>query len=112
MDNSSEVYTSDAGGMVVTWEKPTNEELGTESSLHFIFNSLVDDEPLPTRLFSGPSQFPPEMFFGYGLLAFGSIPSKSLDRSIAICDAYFNSMASTLEAEYRGIKRAEQFVTV
>ncbi|MDW4497053.1 peptidoglycan-binding domain-containing protein [Sulfitobacter sp. D35] len=49
--------------------------------------------PIPTRMFSGPDQIPPEGFRGYGIVAFKSDASASnAFRHTVICEAYNAAM--------------------
>lgn len=66
--------------------------------------------PVPTRVFAGPDQFPPENFRGYGFMTFIATASEfDFGRHMIFCQAYMNSLpASASVAEQPG----DQFVTV
>jgi hypothetical protein len=71
----------------------------------------AEGDILPTRLFAGPTQFPPTDFAAYGIMAFPSRASTSvgMDRHLMLCEAYVQSLphASELPAP-----RSAQMVTV
>ncbi|HDZ53038.1 hypothetical protein LCGC14_0408200 [marine sediment metagenome] len=66
--------------------------------------------PVPTRVFAGPGQFPPENFRGYGVMTFIATASEyDFGRHMIFCQAYMNSLpVSASVAELPG----DQFVTV
>ncbi len=53
--------------------------------------------PLPSRAFAGPTQYPPRGYRGYGIVAFKSGVSQRFDRErhLMICDAYVGSVPQT-----------------
>lgn len=73
-------------------------------------DGIVKHTVLPSRVFSGPNQYPPRNFAAYGIVAFRSRPSvHDRDRYVMICHAYISTLphASELEAP-----STEQMVTV
>lgn len=65
-----------------------------------------------SRAFSGPSQFPPSGFAGYGMLVFPALPSQDPDRFVMFCEAYFASFLSSDALSGLGVSTADQMVTV
>ncbi|WP_292055458.1 hypothetical protein [Martelella sp.] len=68
-----------------------------------------------SRYFAGPSQFPPEKFAAYGILAFPVNPAgrkENRKRFDLFCSAYISSFKSVAELEAQGIKKEGQMVTV
>lgn len=69
-----------------------------------------DVELRATRIFSGPSQYPPSEFAAYGIVAFPSLATSSdRDRHIMICEAYVATLPSASEVAR---PPSEQMVTV
>lgn len=65
---------------------------------------------LPSRMFAGPSQYPPKTFKAYGIVAFPSRPtSDDFARYEMICDAY---VAGLLHYTSVKVPVKEQMVTV
>jgi len=63
-----------------------------------------------TRGFSGPSQFPPQEFSAYGILAFKRRASSfDRDRHLMICEAYLSALPHTSEID---VAAANQMVTI
>ena len=63
-----------------------------------------------TRLFAGPTQYPPKDFKAYGIVAFKARPTPAdLGRYEMICNAYVAGLLSPSEA---GVPRTSQMVTV
>ncbi len=63
-----------------------------------------------TRGFSGPTQFPPQEFSAYGILAFKRRASSfDRDRHLMICEAYLSALPHTSEV---GTAPANQMVTI
>lgn len=72
--------------------------------------NVGSDGVIASRLFSGPSLFPPTDFAAYGIVAFGTRASSfNRDRHLLLCNAYVASLPHTLELE---IPHADQIVTV
>lgn len=68
---------------------------------------------LPTRAFAGPTQYPPEEFAAYGILAFRSrVPSQGDTRHLMICEAYMAGLPHMTELFDLGVPTSEQMVTV
>jgi len=65
-----------------------------------------------SRAFAGPTQFPPSGFAGYGVLAFPSAPARSAARFDMFCAAYLAAFSDSAVLEARGVKTAQQMVTV
>ena len=64
-----------------------------------------------SRLFAGPSQYPPDQFAAYGIVAFPSRASATTrDRHLMICKAYLASLPHTSELD--DIPTQEQMATV
>jgi hypothetical protein len=65
---------------------------------------------IASRLFAGPSQYPPEEFAAYGILAFRSrASSQDRARHLMICESYASTLPHADELAY---PRSEQMVTV
>lgn len=63
-----------------------------------------------TRGFAGPSQFPPEEFSAYGILAFKRRASMfDRDRHLMICEAYLSALPHETEVEGA---TADQMITI
>lgn len=68
------------------------------------------DDIRATRLFAGPSQYPPQDFAAYGIVAFpGRAATFDRDRHVMICEAY---VASLPDAASVSTPTAEQMVTI
>lgn len=66
--------------------------------------------PIATRLFSGPTQYPPPDYAAYGILAFTVKPApQELARYVTICTAYINTLPSAFDTEE---DKDKQLVTV
>jgi peptidoglycan hydrolase-like protein with peptidoglycan-binding domain len=66
--------------------------------------------PIPTRVFAGPDQFPPDQFRGYGFFAFPATASDfDFERHMIFCQAYLNSLPTSSSVSQPPI---DQFVTV
>jgi hypothetical protein len=66
--------------------------------------------PVPSRIFSPPSENPPRGFRGYGIIAFKSVATDyDSARHSLICEAY---VASFLSARSVSVPNEDQFVTV
>lgn len=74
------------------------------------FPDLEGKVALPTRMFAGPTQYPPKGFSGYGILAFtAEATTDDFFRHTSLCEAY---MASLLPSSEISNPTSEQFVTV
>lgn len=63
-----------------------------------------------SRLFAGPSQFPPEDFAAYGILAFRSLATtQDRKRYLMLCEAY---TATLLHTSWVSLPKSQQMVTV
>lgn len=65
-----------------------------------------------SRNFSGPTQFPPYGFAGYGVLVFPALPSQEPERFLTFCEAYLVSLLSSSARSDLGVSVADQMVTV
>ncbi|QBF32127.1 hypothetical protein CFI11_12985 [Thalassococcus sp. S3] len=70
--------------------------------------------PVSTRVFSGPAQYPPSGFFGYGMLIYGetTFVFDETSRNVEICRSYFSSMQDVETMVEAGIESEKQFITV
>jgi len=91
------------GGGGVKYSGPFEEPtLGGEAASNLIRAS---------RIFAGPSQYPPRSFAAYGLVAFPSrATSADLERHINICTAYVGRLPNSLDLTSTPVE--EQMVTV
>lgn len=63
-----------------------------------------------TRLFAGPTQYPPDDFAAYGIVAFPSHAAPTTrDRHLLICEAYMAALPHTSAVD---VPKAEQMVTI
>lgn len=68
------------------------------------------DEIRATRLFAGPTQYPPQDFAAYGIVAFPSrAATATRDRHLLICEAYMAALPDTSEVD---APKLEQMVTI
>lgn len=65
-----------------------------------------------SRSFSGPTQFPPAGFAGYGVLAFPSRPDQDPERFQLFCNAFLSSLPSSERLKESGVPASAQMVTV
>ena len=65
-----------------------------------------------SRAFSGPDDFPPSGFAGYGILAFPARPQQAPDRFKMFCEAYASTFLTSTELADRGVSIEDQMVTV
>lgn len=65
-----------------------------------------------SRAFSGPSQFPPSGFAGYGLLIFPTNPEYDPERFQMFCKAYHKTFLSSASLANSGVPIADQMVTL
>lgn len=65
-----------------------------------------------SRAFSGPTQFPPSGFAGYGMLVFPAAPSQNSERFLMFCRAYLASFVASNKLSESGVLLEEQMVTV
>lgn len=63
-----------------------------------------------SRQFSGPSDFPPDGYAGYGIVAFPQLPE--VDRGRLFCSAYIRTLIHSDALEQLGVPLNEQMVTV
>ena len=69
------------------------------------------EDVIPTRVFSGPEQYPPTAFRAYGIVAFANHPNgPERERAEAICDAYLNTLNHT--SDLPDVAKKDQMVTV
>lgn len=72
--------------------------------------NVFAEYPIATRLFSGPTQYPPTEYGAYGILAFTSRPvEQTHERHVAICRAYINKLPSATAIED---EKSKQLVTI
>lgn len=73
-------------------------------------NATVPVRPISSRLFAGPSQYPPQDFMAYGIVAF---PARATTgdraRHMAICEGYAAALVHFTEAS---VPIYEQMVTI
>lgn len=63
-----------------------------------------------SREFAGPTEFPPQDFAAYGLVAFPQ--QANPERMEMFCEAYIGSFSTVATMSDRGIDKSEQMVTV
>lgn len=67
-----------------------------------------------SRLFSGPGEYPPEMFAAYGVVAFQAQAADEYDtaRYVNICEGFVAAIPGAKTLEERGVPIGEQMATV
>ena len=66
---------------------------------------------VPSRAFSGPANFPPTEFAGYGLFAFPADPRSNPARFLMFCKAFATELVSVEENLQAGIPKNRQMAT-
>lgn len=74
--------------------------------------SVSQNDLRASRAFSGPSQFPPSGFAGYGILVFPAQPSQNPERFRIFCEAYLSSLLSSTNLSDLGVPVSDQMVTI
>jgi hypothetical protein len=104
--SQSEEHQSTYGG-----EKTVPDSLPGQRKPKVLRRSLPGS-PIVTasRIFAGPSKYPPKEFAAYGILAFRSRPSPyDRERHLMFCNAYVATLSHADELE---VPRSEQMATV
>ena len=88
-----------------------NAIFGQNAVRHYGMNTAFGFLPVsPSRMFAGPTQYPPKDFKAYGIVAFDSLSSRDdKARYDLICDAYVSSLQHFTEVK---APLKEQMVTV
>jgi hypothetical protein len=64
-------------------------------SLHIDRDIRLSPLPLPTRIFAGPHQYPPQNFAAYGIVAFAATATKDdRRRYMNICEGYVSTLVA------------------
>jgi hypothetical protein len=102
----------DSTGIVVNLHPPDFERF--DRDLRQILNSitkLFELKIVTSRVFAGPTQYPPENFASYGIISFPSRASiHDIDRHLMICNAHVTAL--THSNELLSVPAKEQMITV
>ena len=90
-------------------EGSTGNVAANVAALNLTYQATVEP-PQPSRIFAGPTQYPPRAFAAYGIVAFTSrAVSDDFSRHVMICNAYVTGLLHFSETQ---APQKSQMVTV